>query len=176
MNAYALGGPEGAAIILTEGLIRRMTRDEVAGILAHEVAHIRNNDAWTMSWAAALHRSIEWTSSTGLALLRAQHSGAQDSRPLAALLRAAPSIAQLLRLALSRTRELDADATAPALTSWNVTMRPCRRLHVRMVQCISFAAIPRLRNESTLCSALPTDIQVELRKCIRRLRGETTAI
>ena len=116
MNAHALGGPEGAAIILTEGLLRRMTRDEVAGILAHEVAHIRNNDAWTMSWAAALHRSIEWTSLTGLALLRAQHSGTPDSRPLAALLRAAPSIAQLLRLALSRTRELDADATALELT------------------------------------------------------------
>jgi heat shock protein HtpX len=114
MNAHALGGPEGAAIILTEGLLRRMTRDEVAGILAHEVAHIRNNDAWTMSWAAALHRSIEWTSLTGLALL--QHSGTPDSRPLAALLRAAPSIAQLLRLALSRTRELDADATALELT------------------------------------------------------------
>jgi heat shock protein HtpX len=111
MNAYALGGPEGAAIILTEGLLRCMTRDEIAGILAHEVAHIRNNDAWTMSWAAALHRSIEWTSLTGLALLRAQHSGTPDSRPLAALLRAAPSIAQLLRLALSRSRELDADAT-----------------------------------------------------------------
>ena len=52
MNAYALGGPEGAAIVLTEGLLRGMTRDEVAGILAHEVAHIRNNDAWTMGWAA----------------------------------------------------------------------------------------------------------------------------
>jgi heat shock protein HtpX len=116
MNAYALGGPEGAAIILTESLLRRMTRDEIAGILAHEVAHIRNNDAWTMSWAAALHRSIEWTSLTGLALLRAQHSGTPDSRPLAALLRAAPSIAQLLRSALSRTRELDADATALELT------------------------------------------------------------
>ena len=87
MNAYALGGPEGAAIILTEGLIRRMTRDEVASILAHEVAHIRNNDAWTMSWAAALHRSIEWTSLTGLALLRATRRRAPDSRPLAALLR-----------------------------------------------------------------------------------------
>lgn len=116
MNAYALGGPEGAAIILTEGLLRRMTRDEIAGILAHEVAHIRNNDAWTMSWAAALRRSIEWTSFTGLTLLRAQHSGTPDSRPLAALLRAAPSIAQLLHLALSRTRELDADATALELT------------------------------------------------------------
>jgi heat shock protein HtpX len=116
MNAYALGGPEGAAIILTEGLLRRMTCDEIAGILAHEVAHIRNNDIWTMSWAAALHRAIEWTSLTGLVLLRAQHNGMAVNRPLAALLRAAPSIAQLLRLALSRTRELDADATALELT------------------------------------------------------------
>jgi heat shock protein HtpX len=116
MNAYALGGPGGAAIVLTEGLLRRMTRDEIAGILAHEVAHIRNNDAWTMSWAAALHRSIEWTSLAGLALLRAQHGGMALRRPLAALLRAAPIIAQLLRLALSRTRELDADATAIELT------------------------------------------------------------
>jgi heat shock protein HtpX len=104
MNAYALGGPGGAAIVLTEGLLRRMTCDEIAGILAHEVAHIRNNDIWTMSWAAALHRAIEWTSLTGLALLRAQQSGVAANRPLAALLRAAPSIAQLLRLALSRTR------------------------------------------------------------------------
>jgi len=115
MNAYALGGPEGAAIILTEGLLRRMTRDEIAGILAHEVAHIRNNDIWTMSWAATLHRAIEWTSLTGLAL-HAQHGGGSNNRSLAALLRAAPSIAELLRLALSRTRELDADATALELT------------------------------------------------------------
>lgn len=116
MNAYALGGPEDAAIILTEGLLRGMTCGEVAGILAHEVAHIRNNDAWTMSWAAALHRAIEWTSLTGLVLLRAQNSGMAANRSLAALLRAAPSIAQLLRLVLSRTRELDADATALELT------------------------------------------------------------
>src|SRR5258708_22790681 len=101
MNGYALGGPEGAAIILTEGLLRRMTRDEIAGILAHEVAHIRNNDIWTMGCAAALHRSIEWTSLTGLALLRAQHCGMELIPPLAALLRAAPSIPHLHRFALS---------------------------------------------------------------------------
>jgi heat shock protein HtpX len=116
MNAYALGGPGSAAIVLTEGLLRGMTRDEIAGILAHEVAHIRNNDASTMGWAAALHRAIEWTSLTGLALLRAQHSGMAVSRPLAALLSAAPTIGRLLGLALSRTRELDADATALELT------------------------------------------------------------
>jgi heat shock protein HtpX len=116
MNAYALGNPDGAAIVLTEGLLRGMTRGEIGGILAHEVAHIRNNDAWTMSWAAALHRAIEWTSLTGLALLRARHGDMADNRSSAALLSAAPALGRLLGLALSRTRELDADATALALT------------------------------------------------------------
>jgi heat shock protein HtpX len=69
-----------------------------------------------MSWAAALHRAIEWTSLKGLVSLHAQHSGMAANPTLVALLRAAPSIAELLRLALSRTRELDADATALELT------------------------------------------------------------
>jgi heat shock protein HtpX len=117
MNAYALGGPENSAIILTEGLLRGMTLAEIAGILAHEVAHIRNNDAWAKSWAAALHRAIEWTSLAGLALLQAQIGGAAAGRPPAMLLlSAAPAIGQLLCLALSRVRELDADATALELT------------------------------------------------------------
>jgi heat shock protein HtpX len=114
MNAYALGGPDGAAIVLTEGLLRGMTPGEIAGILAHEVAHISNNDAWTMSWAAALNRAIEWTAVTGLAALRMQD--AQAGRRLAAVLSAAPAIGQLLCLALSRIREMDADAAAIELT------------------------------------------------------------
>jgi heat shock protein HtpX len=116
MNAYALGDPDNSAIVLTEGLLRGMTPGEVAGILAHEVAHIRNNDAWAMSWAAALHRAIEWTSLAGLALLRAHNGGIAADRPLATLLSAAPTIGHLLGLALSRLRELDADATALELT------------------------------------------------------------
>ena len=116
MNAYALGSPDGAAIILTDGLLRGMTPDEIAGILAHEVAHIRNNDAWAMSWVAALHQAIEWTSLTGLALLRTRNGGILGSLPLAVLLNAAPAIGQLLGLALCRIRELDADATALELT------------------------------------------------------------
>ena len=118
MNAYALGGPERSAIVLTEGLLRGLTRDEIAGILAHEVAHIRNNDAWTMGWATALRRAIDWTSLAGLAQLRTSHhhGGMTSSRPLAMLLSAAPALGQLLGLALSRVRELDADATALELT------------------------------------------------------------
>jgi heat shock protein HtpX len=116
MNAYALGSPNGAAIVITEGLLRGMTPDEFTGILAHEVAHIRNNDAWAMGWVAALHRAIEWTSRSALALLRARGGGAAATTPLIALMSAAPAIAQLLGLALCRSRELDADATALELT------------------------------------------------------------
>jgi heat shock protein HtpX len=118
MNAYALGGPERSAIVFTDGLLLGMTRDEIAGILAHEVAHIRNNDTRTMGWATALRRAIDWTALAGLALLRARHhhNGAMASQPLATLLSAAPMLGQLLGLALSRVRELDADATALELT------------------------------------------------------------
>jgi heat shock protein HtpX len=116
MNAYALGGSDGAAIILTDGLLRGMTLDEIAGILAHEVAHIRNNDSWAMNWAAALHRTIELTSLAGLASLQAQNRTAAPDRAMAMLLSIAPAIGQLLCLALSRIRELDADATALELT------------------------------------------------------------
>jgi heat shock protein HtpX len=112
MNAYALGGPEGSAITLTEGLLRGMTLGEIAGILAHEVAHIRNNDTWAMSWAAALQRAISLTSLIGLVSLQGPHGQTASARPLALLLTSAPAIGQLLCLALSRIRELDADAVA----------------------------------------------------------------
>jgi heat shock protein HtpX len=117
MNAYALGGPEGSAIALTEGLLRRMSLSEIAGILAHEIAHIRNNDAWAMSWAGVLHSAIALTSMAGLASLQRQHGVTSAAGgALAALLNSASAIGQLLRLALSRIRELDADAVALDLT------------------------------------------------------------
>jgi heat shock protein HtpX len=118
MNAYALGGPDDAVITLTEGLLRGMTFGEIAGILAHEVAHIRNNDVRAMSFAAALQRAISLTSMLALVALQARPGAACG--PVAALLANAPAIAQLLCLALSRVRELDADAVALELIddSW----------------------------------------------------------
>jgi heat shock protein HtpX len=110
MNAYAFGGPEGSAITLTDGLLRGMTLREIAAILAHEVAHIRNNDAGATSWAAALQRAIVVTSHLGLTSLQGR-PGAWG-RGLRALLAGAPVIGELLCLALSRIRELDADALA----------------------------------------------------------------
>ena len=109
MNAYALGGHRRSAIVLTDGLLHRMNEDEVAGILAHEVAHISNNDRFAMDWATSLQRAVAVTALAGLA---ARQSDWGANTALAAFLRSAPSIAQLLYLALSRSRELDADARA----------------------------------------------------------------
>jgi heat shock protein HtpX len=110
MNAYAVGSSERSAIILTEGLLRGMTVGEITGILAHEVAHIRNDDAFAMTWAAAMCRAVALTSLAGSQGHR--HAGRS---PLAALLSGAPAVAQLLWLGLSRIRELDADAVAVEL-------------------------------------------------------------
>jgi heat shock protein HtpX len=109
MNAYALGAPHNAAIVVTDGLLQRMSKDEVAGILAHEVAHIANNDRVAMSWATSLQQAV---AVTALAGLTAKGRGLPAHGALAAFLRMAPAIGQLLFLALSRSRELDADARA----------------------------------------------------------------
>jgi heat shock protein HtpX len=109
MNAYATGSPDRSAIILTDGLLRGMTLAEVTGILAHELAHVRNDDAWAMTWAAAMCHTIALTSHAGLQHLRRCN---RVPGPLCALLAGAPIIAHLLYLGLSRIREFDADAVA----------------------------------------------------------------
>jgi heat shock protein HtpX len=110
MNAYALGSARRSAIVLTQGLLDRMVPAEVAGILAHEVAHIRNNDGFAMTWATTLQRAVATLSLAALTMERGspQHALA----PLGLFLASAPAIGQLLYLALSRVRELDADALA----------------------------------------------------------------
>lgn len=115
MNAYALGNSESSAITLTEGLVRGMSRAEMTGILAHEIAHIANNDAWTMRFAGALQHAIAAVAPTAFSLLRTRRPTAPQ-QPLETLIGCAPMMAQLLYLGLSRIRERDADAMALQLT------------------------------------------------------------
>src|SRR5690606_35875501 len=51
LNAFATGSPQHSAIAVTEGLLRNMTLREIAGVIAHEIRHIRNNDLWLMNLA-----------------------------------------------------------------------------------------------------------------------------
>lgn len=111
MNAYAVGGHDGAAITLTEGLLAGMTHIEVGAIIAHEMAHICNDDGWTMSLAASLQRAVASACAAGVTRRSGHQSSAGDGTS-GWVLANAPTIAELLCLALSRNRELAADALA----------------------------------------------------------------
>jgi len=121
LNAFAAGGRERSAIAVTEGLLRRLSLAETAGVLAHEMAHIRNNDLFVLGLADVITRVLQLMSYAGLGLalfnVLALASGEDTiSWWAVALLYLAPALFSLLQLALSRAREFEADRTAVALT------------------------------------------------------------
>jgi heat shock protein HtpX len=121
LNAFASGTPDRAIIAVTEGLLRGLTLRELAGVLAHEVSHIRNNDLAVMSLAGVMTRLMQALSYLAIILavlnLPAMLLGDSDVSLLAlVLLYLSPTIGSLLQLALSRTREYDADFEGAQLT------------------------------------------------------------
>jgi heat shock protein HtpX len=121
LNAFATGRPDKAVIGITDGLLRRLDTNELAGVLAHEISHVRNNDLAVMSLADVMTRFTQMLSYLALFLaffnLPAILAGQADLSLLGlVLLYLAPSIGSLLQLGLSRTREHDADLEGAYLT------------------------------------------------------------
>ncbi len=121
MNAFSVGNADNSAIAVTDGLARNLEWNEITGVLAHEISHISHGDLRIMSLADGLTRFTNALSALGLAVLLFSlplYLFAKVLIPLPALLLllAAPTISVLLQLALSRTREFDADLGAVALT------------------------------------------------------------
>jgi heat shock protein HtpX len=121
LNAFATGSPQKAAIGITEGLLRRLSLGEVAGVLAHELSHVRNNDLAVMGLADVMTRFMQMLSYLALFLglinLPALLLGDSDiSLTALLLLYLAPTAGSLLQLSLSRAREYNADAEAATLT------------------------------------------------------------
>jgi len=122
LNAFALEEKGRALIALTSGLLRGLERRELAAVIAHEIAHIRNGDLHVMMLADFFNRITAALSHTGLLLalillpLWLLSDLALPWLTLLLLL-TAPMISTLLQLALSRTREFDADVDAAGLTS-----------------------------------------------------------
>ena len=121
-NAFATGrNPNKAAVAITAGLIEHLTWEEIRGVLAHELMHIRNRDILIGSVAAAVAMAI--TLVARIALFAAIFSGGGGGRdrggghPLVLLATAilAPIAAMLVQAAISRTREFKADRTAAQL-------------------------------------------------------------
>ena len=118
-NAFATGrSPEHAAVAITEGMLKVCTWDEIRGVLAHELSHVRNRDILIGSVAAAVATGISFVAN--MAMWGAMFGGGDDDEggnPIALLATAilAPIAAGLLQMALSRSREFEADRSGAAL-------------------------------------------------------------
>jgi heat shock protein HtpX len=124
-NAFATGrGPQHAAVAVTTGILRLMNREELEGVLAHELSHIGNRDILISSIAATLAGAImvlahiaRWGAIFG------GFGGRDDERgtnPIAlfAMALLAPIAATLIQLAVSRSREYEADASGAKLVGY----------------------------------------------------------
>ena len=113
-NAFATGrGPKHAAVCVTEGLLKTLSWDEVRGVLAHELAHIRNRDILTGSVAATIATTISFAANMAMwgGMGRRRN---EDGNPIIMLAFAilAPLAASLIQMAISRSREFEADRSA----------------------------------------------------------------
>lgn len=121
INAFAAGRKDHAAIALTEGLLRRLSMREIAGVIGHELSHIRNDDLRVLGLADIVTRFVQLLSYLALALALVNLLAAFEGHTFVswwgvALLYLAPLASSLLQLGLSRAREFDADLDAAALT------------------------------------------------------------
>ncbi|HVL91856.1 MAG TPA: zinc metalloprotease HtpX [Acidimicrobiales bacterium] len=119
-NAFATGrNPQHAAVAVTQGILNILDWNELRGVLAHEISHIGNRDILIGSVAAAVATGISFIAN--MAMWGAMFGGGRDDdnggNPIGLLLTAmlAPMAAGLLQMALSRSREFEADRTGARL-------------------------------------------------------------
>lgn len=107
-NAFATGrDPQHSAVAVTQGILRLLTPDELAGVIAHELAHIRNRDTLTMTVTATLAGAIAMLGNMAMFMRGPDGRGSGMGGILAMIF--APIAAGLVQMAISRTREFEAD-------------------------------------------------------------------
>jgi heat shock protein HtpX len=107
-NAFATGrNPDNAAVAATTGLLGILTRDEVAAVMAHELAHVKNRDTLIMTMTATIAGAISMLANFGLLFRGGDNRGNMLAMLLAVIV--APFAAMIVQLAISRAREYGAD-------------------------------------------------------------------
>jgi heat shock protein HtpX len=123
-NAFATGrNPHHAAVAATEGILRLLNRDELEGVLGHELGHVRNRDTLTSTVAATIAGALSMLSRMAMwgMMMGGGRSSRDDDRgsnPLVGLIGIiiAPIAAMLIQMAISRSREFAADESGARLT------------------------------------------------------------
>jgi heat shock protein HtpX len=149
-NAFATGrNPEHAAVAVTEGLMALLNHEELAGVIAHELAHVKNRDTLIMTLTATIAGAVSMLASLaqwGL-IFSGGRSSNDDERghPLAGILGIilAPIAAMLIQLAISRSREFLADETGARLSRDPLALASAlRRIETRSQQVPLSAGSP----------------------------------
>src|SRR6266850_8242733 len=112
-NAFATGrNPQHAAVAATEGILRILSEDELEGVLAHELAHVKHRDILISSVAATLAAAIMMISRFAMFFGGSRDDDRQGANPIAliAMMILAPIAAMMIQMMISRSREYDADA------------------------------------------------------------------
>ncbi len=116
-NAFATGrSPEHAAVCCTTGILERLNQEELAGVLAHELSHVKNRDTLTMTITATMAGAISMLANMAFWFggdRRNNQLGAMGSIMIMIL---APLAAALVQMAVSRTREFEADRSGAMLS------------------------------------------------------------
>ena len=109
-NAFATGrNPQNAAVAATTGLVQTLSREELAGVIAHELAHIKNHDTLIMTLTATIAGAISMVTQFGMFFGGHRGNNGPGIIGSLAMMILAPLAAMIVQMAISRTREYSAD-------------------------------------------------------------------
>ena len=138
-NAFATGrNPNHAAVAATEGILRLLTREELEGVMAHELGHVRNRDILIGTIAATIAGAIsmlanmaQWAMIFGGGGRRDNREGGGNLIAGIAMIILAPIAAALIQMAISRSREYEADASGARICGNPIWLaNALRKLHL----------------------------------------------